>query len=103
MKDPQVREILKNIRLNMEDWFKQMEEKAEKEKCIFEQMQENYDAENIAFLTGFQVATVREWLEKHPEAVDEIKEIKPDKLTIAGAIITDRSLKSWIEISEAGK
>ena len=61
----------------------------------------NLHAINISEYSGMEYPTVVKWLESHPEAVGEIAELKPDKINLAGAIITDRTLSSWLQVAES--
>ena len=53
---------------------------------------------NIAEYSGMEYETVKNWLDKYPSSIDDIAILKPDKLHLAGAIITDRTLPAWFEV-----
>jgi transposase len=60
----------------------------------------NLHALNIAAYTGMEYETVKKWLDKYPQAVEQVAINKPDKISLAGAIITDRSPDSWDAITK---
>jgi hypothetical protein len=55
---------------------------------------------NISAYTGMEYETVKKWLDKYPNAVEQVANNKPDKIRLAGAIITDRSPDSWDAITK---
>ena len=56
------------------------------------------EANNIAIYAGVPISMVTNWLNKFEGQFDEIRNLKPLPIEIAGAIVTGRTIKSYIDL-----
>lgn len=68
-------------------------------KTLLEQL----TAENLGYYTGTNADTAGKWIKKHYPEIEnflkDIKKLKPERLEISCAIITDRNLQDYRKIS----